>query len=188
MPFFTLIELLYLLVLVASIGYIFMSYVKDPFSRSSVGFNWSDFKFALLVAAPGILLHELFHKFTAIFFGLSANFYIFWAGLGIAVFLKLISSPFLLVAPGYVAISGTSTPIQSALISFSGPLANILLWTIATLILNNAKKLTRTQATFLYMTKRINMILFIFNMIPIPPLDGFKVVSGLFTYVSSFFA
>lgn len=188
MPFFTLIELFYLLVLVLSIGYIFTSFIKDPTRYYSFGFNWQDFKFALLVAAPGIVIHELLHKFTAIFFGLSANFYIFWAGLGIAVFLKLISSPFLLIAPGYVAISGNATQLQSTLISFAGPFANLLIWFIAYLILNSAKRLSRQQAVLLYLTKKINLTLFIFNMIPIPPLDGFKVFYGLFTYASSFFA
>ena len=94
MPIFTLVEIFYLIVLVGSIGYIFSGFIKDPASRYISGFNWRDFRFALLVAAPGIILHELLHKFVAIFFGLVANFYIFWPGLGIAVFLKLISSPF----------------------------------------------------------------------------------------------
>ncbi len=189
MAIFTLIEIIYLFVLVGSIGYIFTSYIKDPESRYyGGGFNWYDFRFALLVAAPGILLHELFHKFVAILFGLTANFQIFWAGLGIAIFLKLISSPFLIIAPGYVLISGNPQPLQSVLISFAGPAANLILWLIATLILNNSTKLTKTQATFLYLTKRINMVLFIFNMIPIPPLDGFNVLYSLFTYASSLFS
>jgi len=186
MPIFTLVEIFYLIVLVGSIGYIFSGFIKDPASRYISGFNWRDFRFALLVAAPGIILHELLHKFVAIFFGLVANFYIFWSGLGIAVFLKLISSPFLIIAPGYVYITGDSTPLQSAIISFAGPLANLLLWFIAYLTLNNAKNLSRQKAIFLYLTKKINLTLFIFNMIPIPPLDGFNFIYSLFTYVSYF--
>ncbi|MEK6934743.1 MAG: M50 family metallopeptidase [Nanoarchaeota archaeon] len=188
MPLFTLIELVYLLILVLSIGYMFTGYIKDPLSRSfRIGFSWQDFKFALLVAAPGILLHELAHKFVAIIYGLTANFYIFWAGLGIAIFLKLISSPFLLIAPGYVLISGNTEPLQSALISFAGPAVNLILWLGSALIINNARNLSRKQATFLFLTKRINMILFIFNMIPFPPLDGSKVFLGLFTHFSFLF-
>jgi len=57
---------------------------------------------------------------------------------------------------------------------------NLFLFFISWLIINNAKKLTRKQAIALYLTKQINLFLFIFNMLPIPPLDGFQVFSGLY--------
>jgi len=160
MPLFTLIELLHLLILTVAIGYIFSGYIRDPSSRSLYnGFNWRDFRFALIVSAPGVVLHELGHKFVALILGLGAVFQVWFPGLGIAIFLKLIHSPFLIIAPGFVLISGEASPMQTAMMAFAGPLVNVILWGSASLILNKAKKLTRRQATTLYLTKKINLFL-----------------------------
>jgi len=183
MSFFTFIEILNLIILTIAIGYIFSGYIQESllpqrgYKRRT--FDWHNFKFALLVSAPGVVFHELSHKFMALAFGLDAMFKIWFPGLGIAIFLKLIQSPFLIIAPGYVLITGTSSPLQSVFTAFAGPLINLIMWVGATFILNRAKKLTRRQATILYLTSRINLFLFIFNMIPIPPLDGSKVVLSL---------
>ena len=195
MPVVTFLEIINLIILSAAIGYIFTGYVKAPenISRIKTRFNWRDFKFALLVAAPGVVLHELAHKFIAIAFGLSAFFQVWYPGLGIAIFLKLINSPFLIVAPGYVNISnsGILDPFMNNLINvmvaFAGPAVNLIIWLIATLILTNARRLTQMQATTLYLTKKINFLLFVFNMLPIPPLDGFHVLFGLFKLIFSSF-
>ena len=193
-----LIEILNLIILTVAIGYIFTGYIRTP-EHMRLGFkkpkfNWQDFKFATLIAAPGVVLHELAHKFVALGFGLQAAFHIWYPGLGIAIFLKLINSPFLLIAPGYVQIGNIAdglTPLlenlSTVLVSFAGPLVNLLIWFIAGFILNNSKTLTKNQATALFLTKRINMLLFVFNMLPIPPLDGSKVLFGLFKLISSSF-
>ncbi len=187
MAFFTFSEIFNLIVLMFTMGYIFLGYVRDPNSKYLDKLSRKDFLFSLLVSAPGVILHELAHKFVAIAFGLTASFFVFWWGLGIAIFLKLIHSPFIIIAPGYVGISGTATELQSILTSFAGPLVNIILFFVATLILNNAKRLTRRQAVTLYLTKKINLFLFIFNMLPIPPLDGSKVLFGIFRIIFSSF-
>lgn len=186
-------EIFYLMVLTFTIGYIFTGYIKKPKTTYELlhkkpGFNWEDFKFSILIAAPAVVLHELAHKFAAIAFGLTATFKIFWQGLGIAIFLKLIHSPFLIIAPGYVQISSQNLyNWQGSLIAFAGPAVNLILFVAAYLILTRAKNLTRIQAVTLYLTKQINLLLFIFNMLPIPPLDGSTVVYGLFKFISSFF-
>jgi len=195
MPVVTFLEIINLIILSAAIGYIFTGYVKAPenISRIKTRFNWHDFKLALLVAAPGVVLHELAHKFIAIAFGLGAFFQVWYPGLGIAIFLKLINSPFLIIAPGYVNISNNEllepfmNNLINVIISFAGPAINLIIWIIVSLILNNAKRLTRTQATVLYLTKKINFLLFVFNMLPIPPLDGFHVLFGIFKLIFSSF-
>jgi len=186
MVFFTFIEIINLVILALAVGYIFSGYIRDPSHKMILKpkFNWKDFRFALIVSAPGIVFHELGHKFVALVFGLGAVFKVWFPGLGIAVFLKLIHSPFLIIAPGYVLISGDASPIQSILIAVAGPLINLVLWVVATLILSRARSLSRRQATFLYLTKRINMLLFVFNMLPIPPLDGSRVLLGLIQSIS----
>lgn len=181
----SILEIIYLLITTLVIGFIFMDYIKVPtvelFKRR--GFDWNAFKFAALVAAPGVILHELGHKFVAMALGYSATFSVYWFGLFLGIFLKLISSPFMILASGFVSIPGIQNPLQNSFIAFAGPFVNLVLWIGSWLILNNAKNLKRKTALFLYLTKRINMILFIFNMLPIPPLDGYQVFSGLFSVI-----
>jgi Zn-dependent protease len=173
-------ELIYFIILTLVVGYIFMDIFKPRFQRAR--FSWKSLKFSALVAAPGIILHELAHKFVAMGFGLAASFKIWPFGLFLGVFLKAISSPFILIAPGYVEIGSTTIP-QLTLIAFAGPLINLILWIGSWAVLNYKKRLGRKTAIALYLTKLINMWLFIFNMLPIPPLDGSKVFYGLFKMI-----
>jgi len=176
-----------LVVMIAALGYIFMTYIKSPNTEYNVitgrrGFNWEDFRFAALVTAPGIVLHELGHKFVALLLGLTAEFHASYFGLFLGIFLKLIASPFIIFAPGFVRISAATDP-QLFLTAFSGPFMNLVLFGIAALILNRKKMLTRSQAIILHLTKKINLFLFFFNLIPIPPFDGFTIFSSLFRII-----
>jgi Zn-dependent protease len=180
MPLITVTEIIYMIIVTIVLGYIFTSYI--PVTPKKIllykkRFDWQQLKFASLVAAPGIILHELAHKFLAMGFGHQAIFQVFYPGLILAVFLKLISSPLLIIAPGYVVIQGITNSLESRLIAFAGPFINLSLWLLASLLLKK-KRLSRKQVLALFLTKRINMILFIFNMIPIPPLDGYTVFFG----------
>jgi len=68
------------------------------------------------------------------------------------------------------------------LVSFAGPASNILLaFTSAIIITVLAKMhlLSGGLATVLKLTYNYNIILAIFNLIPIPPLDGSKMLSSL---------
>ncbi len=174
----TPLEITYLLIVTVVIGYIFTGYVSI---RPRTVYNMmhpNRIDFAALVAAPGIILHELAHKLTAISFGYPAQFQIWTFGLVLAIFLKLISSPLLIIAPGYVNIPAITNAFQYRLIALVGPAVNLLLWLLAALILKYAKNLDRKQLAYLALTKRINIILFIFNMLPFGPLDGAKVFFG----------
>lgn len=165
-----------------ALGYIFMIYVQRPSTHLDLlgGKNlaWEDFKFAILITAPAVVLHELAHKFAALTMGLAATFHASYFGLGIGVLLRFFSSPFIVFVPGFVEIHG-ATALQSALTAFMGPGTNLLLFLIAAGILKRAKKLTQKQLVFLHLTKQINLFLFLFNMIPLAPFDGGHVFGGL---------
>jgi len=180
MVLITPIEILYFMILTLVIGYIF----SDKFSIRPKTvydmihprrFNKENLIFASLVTAPAVILHELGHKFTAMAFGYTAQFFIWPLGLVIAVVLKIINSPLILIAPGYVGIPPVADPLQYRLIAAAGPLVNLLLLGISLLILKYHKKLKKKQTIFLALTKQINLILFVFNVLPIPPLDGSKI-------------
>lgn len=180
-------ELLDLVIMVVGLGYIFMGTMQRPRAAeivASPGFDWQGFLWAILITAPAIVLHELAHKFVALFFDLVAVFHASYFGLGIGIFLRLIQSPFIIFVPGYVSIQG-ATPLESAVTAFVGPGMNLLLFVAAWCFLTYARRLTYHQKFLLYATKQINLFLFLFNMIPLPPFDGFHVVSGLFTFLTS---
>jgi Zn-dependent protease len=74
--------------------------------------------------------------------------------------------------------------IGEAIVSLAGPLSNFLLALILGLILrftypllNFESPVTLTILTFLVTFLTVNVVLGVFNLIPIPPLDGHKVVS-----------
>jgi Zn-dependent protease len=70
--------------------------------------------------------------------------------------------------------------IGSAAVSFAGPLANILLAIALYLPFRMGLRLGSPELTqFLSVCLQINIALAAFNLIPIPPLDGFGVLQGL---------
>lgn len=170
------------------VGFIISGYIKKPKSPIEMlyrkpGFiDWEDLKFAMMISAPAIILHELGHKFMGMLLGMQAVFHALWSGLAIGVVLKIIGSPFLVLAPAYVSFpTETATHLQIMLIAFAGPFINLVLWLgSAAYIKYHKGRMSRTKIMVLLLTKRLNMILFIFNMIPIPPLDGFHIFSNLY--------
>ncbi len=73
---------------------------------------------------------------------------------------------------------------DSALISLAGPASNVIIASIGSLILNSfnliaSNNLVVIGSLFLISLISINIMLAVFNLIPIHPLDGFKIVEGL---------
>lgn len=70
---------------------------------------------------------------------------------------------------------------DAAIISFAGPVSNILLATVLSITLRAL--LTTPYAMFAYILLQpvivMNVFLAVFNLVPIHPLDGFKIVEGL---------
>ncbi|MBT3395163.1 hypothetical protein HOA59_00150 [archaeon] len=183
MVLITLREIIELIIMTGVIGYIltgrFISRPKTVYDMMHPNkFNMEDFKFAVVVTAPAVVLHELAHKFVALSYGLNATFKMFPFGLGIGLVMKLLNSPFILIAPGYVEIPVIADAVAYRLIAFAGPAVNLILWITALIILKKMEGLNRTQLAALHMTKMLNMILFFFNMIPFGPFDGAKVLNG----------
>lgn len=181
-------EVFDLVFMTAALGLIFSTFLKkfqshkrdyDPLEKKT-GIDWKLFRFAVYITAPAIILHELGHKFVAMGFGLEATFHAAYNWLGIGLLLALLNTGILFFVPAYVSIGNGAgvAPSVFSIIAFSGPLMNLILWLGTAYILrkgNFAKKHT----TLLVVTKKINMFLFIFNMLPIPGFDGFKVYRGI---------
>ena len=184
--FLSITELLDIVIMTAFVGYIFTGVFKrprheeyDPLKHYSRGFDWNDFKFAALAVAPAILLHELAHKTVALSFGLSAVFNAAYTWLALGLIMKLMNFGFIFFVPAYVNIMGQGTPLEFSLIAFAGPLMNLILW-LSTAALLKYKVTKKKYVPLLFITKQVNMFLFIFNMLPIPGFDGSKVFYGLY--------
>ncbi len=73
---------------------------------------------------------------------------------------------------------------DSAFISLAGPTSNLLLATILSLFLRLSATISLPQVTFLFMQTFLipvvvlNVALGVFNLLPVSPLDGFKIVGG----------
>ncbi|MDP3729123.1 MAG: hypothetical protein Q8R18_06775 [bacterium] len=181
MAFLSLAEIFQLIVITLVLGYIFSGFIQrprnDPFSLQR--FSWKDLLFAASIATPAVVLHEFGHKFVALAFGFAASFHIFWAGLVLGVLLKIIGSPLLFLAPAYVSIPAGASALQSTFIAFAGPGMNLLLWGISALVVKYKKNMSEQELFGWAISKKLNFFLFWFNLIPIPPLDGWTVLQGI---------
>ena len=175
------------------VGFIFSGFIPvrrnnyDPLVYHKKKFDFEKWKFIIMATAPGIILHELAHKFVALGFGLDAIFMAFYRNsftlmLGVfSVISKLTGFGFVLVVPGFVSISGSGTHLQFALTALAGPVVNLILW-IGSWYLIKSRKYKKKHYLLLILTSKINMFLFIFNMLPIPGFDGSKVFAELIKF------
>ena len=133
----------------------------------------------------GFILHELAHKAMANRLGAEAFFKLWPQGVGIGLMFALISS-LKFLAPGAVVVYGHkfgrwkhrldrvfTTPHGAALsagemglISVAGPMVNIIL----------AFSFSAIPGTIFQQISYINAFLAVFNLLPVPPLDGSKVM------------
>lgn len=185
MPLITFGEIIDLILMTFFVGYIFSDRIPvrrenyDPLLHYKRGFDFEGLKFAILATAPAIIMHELAHKFVALGFGLDAVFFAFYREtftlmLGILTIIsKLTGFGFMFFVPGFVSISGIGTHLQFAITAFAGPFVNLVLWLGARFLLKN-KNYKKRHYLLLLLTSRINMFLFIFNMLPIPGFDGYN--------------
>ena len=160
---------------------------------------------SLVTIGLSFILHELGHKYVAQKYGFFAEFRKWNTGLLIAIITGLFG--FIFLAPGAVYIgsyTGIITDEEDGKISIAGPIVYIILAVIFLLIEISLKPfflLSSPLSTYLMITAmigfHINSFLALFNLLPIPMLDGSKVmkwnlplwivsivVAGLLTYAS----
>ena len=135
---------------------------------------------ALISVGAGFIFHELAHKYVAIHYGAQAEFRSWNTGLWITLATGIVSllTPlrFLFAAPGAVWIYGPHiSRKQNGIISLAGPVTNIII-AVLFFFLASAMPHGLIGKTFLY-GFLINMFLALFNLLPIPPLDGSKVIA-----------
>jgi Zn-dependent protease len=129
------------------------------------------FTAAMLTVGTGFLLHEMAHKFSAQYFGCWSEFRASYRGLMFSVFTAL--AGFLLALPGAVEIRGDMDRRSYGLVSMAGPVTNILIVLIFSpfLFIFSGDALTIVQFVIF-----LNLILALFNTLPVNPLDGAKIL------------
>ncbi len=195
MMLLTLQELVDMFFMTILLGLIFEGFLRrlfkpglDSYYLVNKLFDLESFKIAVVVVAPAIILHELAHKFAALSFGMYATFHAAYSWLFLGLLMRIFGFPFIFFVPAYVSILGEGSYLQYALIAAAGPFMNLLIWFVSSLMVRHAKKRSGFRRGFrrnklylpvLMLTARINLFLFIFNMLPIPGFDGFKFFFGL---------
>lgn len=154
-----------------------------------------DMLFQLLILFFSVILHEVAHGYAALRLGdptarsagrLTLNPIKHmdpWGTIVLPLFLILLRSPFLVgwAKPVPVNPHLMRDPKRGMmLVGAAGPLANISLILLSAIVLRNLPFSAPPVLFDLFKyCCAINIILALFNLVPVPPLDGSKVVAGI---------
>lgn len=158
----------------------------------------NDLLLKVIFVIPAILIamvvHEMCHGYAAFLFGdptpkfdgrLSPDprKHIDPIGAGLILLLVLMRSPFIFgwAKPVSVNPNNFRNPRQDmAWVAFAGPLSNFAMAAFAGAFIKfNVISENTFIGIFIYMFVLVNIGLGVFNLIPIPPLDGSKIVYGI---------
>ncbi|MEM0154484.1 MAG: site-2 protease family protein [Methanothrix sp.] len=129
---------------------------------------------AFVAVTLSFVLHELMHKFVAQHYGAIAAFQTSRMGLLITLGTSIFG--FLFGIPGATVIYTNSfTPKQNGVTSLAGPLTNFAVFAVFFIIFLVAPA-SSYFSTLAALVMFISILLAFFNMLPIMPLDGSKVL------------
>lgn len=130
----------------------------------------------------GMVVHELMHRNVARRYGMRSSYVINW--LGVIITLVTAILPIKLIAPGYTRVysHGFEEDRKGILRSVAaGPTSNIVMAIVAlvagviTRALGSSTFISAFASTWLIGFSNVNSYLAFFNLLPIPPLDGYKI-------------
>ena len=166
------------------------------FLSNIIRYDIEHLPFIILSLLLCFTIHEFAHAYSAYKFGddtayrlgrvsLNPMVHIDWLG-----FILILIAGFGWAKPVPVRASRFQKPrLMSIIVSLVGPLSNLLLGTIAIivyvllikagLVIDNDYRIGSAIMVFFSYLITFNFLLFVFNLIPLPPLDGYRIVSEL---------
>lgn len=153
-------------------GIFSISTTKDFFHNFIVYLSISS-----IVVTLSFILHELMHKFAAQHYGAIAGFRTSINGLTITLLTSLFG--FLIGIPGATMIYAHNfNKEQEAIVSLVGPLTNFVIFGVFLLLKFIIAPLSTSYlGQLIYLGFFINILLALYNMLPIFPLDGSKILA-----------
>lgn len=162
-----------------------------------LAFSWDVLPFVLIVLIIAFTVHEFAHAYAAYKFGDPTAKLLGRVTLNPARHVDFLGMILILVAgfgwarPVPVTRENFSKPrLMGIIVSAVGPLSNLLIAFVGALIFQalnmngmfvNADTSRGAEALLLFFTYLIqmNILLFLFNLIPLPPLDGYRIIEDL---------
>ncbi|MFP3201461.1 MAG: peptidase M50 [Sulfolobus sp.] len=135
----------------------------------------------IATATIAIVPHEIAHRQSARNYGCASRFVLSFKGFLLTLLINLISSitgiGFVVFASGYTAIMcrfGLLSQDLEGKTALAGPVTNLAIALISIIVVNSVP-LPPLAQIFLLELFSFNSWVAFFNLIPVPPLDGFKV-------------
>lgn len=151
--------------------------------------QWEQLLFYFLIIVPSAIIHEYAHGWMADRLGDPTARYAGRLTVDPRVHIDLFGTiilPFILSFSGFMFAYAKPVPFNPynlrdqkwgpALVGLAGPLSNFLLAASFALLLRVLPAASFTP--FLEIIVRANVLLMVFNLVPIPPLDGSKILYG----------
>ena len=129
---------------------------------------------SFILVVCSFLFHEFGHKFVAQRYNAWSEFRAYPFGLLMALMFSI--AGFLFAAPGAVYIRGDFDKNTYGKISLAGPGVNFVISAIAIVVYLTLDMGALVNFMF-YLLAYLNAFLGLFNMLPIPPFDGSKIVA-----------
>jgi len=138
-----------------------------------IGWGWTEISVFALLLTASFLIHEMAHKVTAQRRGFWAEFRL--TKIGALLTLISVFTPFRLISPGAVMISGPVRLNDMGKISIAGPVTNL---SLSLIFLGAAyTPITYAYSALFLLIASFNAFIAVFNLIPFGILDGFKIYS-----------
>ncbi|GIP39589.1 putative zinc metalloprotease YwhC [Paenibacillus sp. J31TS4] len=158
-----------------------------------LAFSFDQLPFVFLALILAFTLHEFAHAITADKFGDDTPRSMGRVTLNPAVHLDVLGTILIFLVgfgwakPVLIRRSAFKKPrLMSVIVSVAGPLANLLLAFVGMLIMyllanygvfeTMSPGLRNAVLLFLVLLIRLNFVLFLFNLLPLPPLDGYRIL------------
>lgn len=159
-------------------------------------YDWNTLPFVILVLVLSFTIHEFAHAYSAYKLGDSTAYQFGRVSLNPMVHLDLFGTIMLLIAgfgwakPVPVNRGNFKSPrLMGIIVTAAGPISNLILAFISLFIFVLFQKYgwlegmsTGSASAILIFIKLMvstNLTLFLFNLIPIPPLDGYRIIQDL---------